>query len=90
MPLETAEGVLKLYQETYFDLSLRHLHEKLREQHAIALSYTWVKQALQGAGRLAGRKKRGPPRRRRPRRPFPGRLLHLDASKHRWFSVDRY
>jgi hypothetical protein len=29
---------------------VRHFHEKLREEHAIELSYTWVKQALQGAG----------------------------------------
>ena len=90
VPLETAERVLKLYQETYFDLSVRHFHEKLRDEHAIELSYAWVKQALQGAGLVARRKKRGPHRRRRPRRPFPGMLLHIDGSKHRWFSDDRY
>src|SRR4051812_49657906 len=51
VPMETAERVLALYRETYFDLSVRrHFHEKLREEHAIELSYTWVKQALQGAG----------------------------------------
>jgi transposase len=90
VPLEQAERVLALYQETYFDLSVRHFHEKLHEEHAIELSYTWVKQALQGAGLVARRKKRGPHRRRRPRRPFPGMLLHIDGSKHRWFSDDRY
>ena len=90
VPLETAERVLKLYQEIYFDLSVRHFHEKLREEHAIELSYTWVKQALQGAGLVARRKKRGPHRRRRPRRPFPGMLLHIDGSKHRWFQDERW
>lgn len=30
---------------------MRHFHEKLREEHAIKLSYTWVKHSLQG-GRL--------------------------------------
>ena len=25
----------------YFDLNLRHLHEKLCEEHPIQLSYTW-------------------------------------------------
>jgi hypothetical protein len=69
---------------------VRHFHEKLREEHAIELSYTWVKQALQGAGLVARRKKRGSHRRRRPRRPMPGMLLHIDGSKHRWFSDDRY
>ncbi len=90
VPMETAERVLALYRDTYFDLSVRHYHEKLREEHAIELSYTWVKQALQGAGLVARRKKRGSHRRRRPRRPMPGMLLHIDGSKHRWFSDDRY
>jgi transposase len=90
VPLEIAECVLKLYQETYFDLSVRHFHEKLRDEHAIELSYTWVKQALPGAGLVVRRKKRGPHQRRRPRRPYPGVLLPIDASKHRWFSDDRY
>jgi transposase len=90
VPMATAERVLALYQETYFDLSVRHFHEKLREEHSIELSYTWVKQALQGAGLVARRKKRGSHRRRRPRRPMPGMLLHIDGSKHRWFSDDRY
>jgi len=50
VPLATVQEVLRLYQEKYFDLSIRHFHEKLREEHGIELSYTWVQQALQGAG----------------------------------------
>src|SRR5579863_1740591 len=88
--METAEQVLELYQERYFDLSVRHFHEKLREEHGIGLSYSWVKQALQGAGLVKKRAKRGPHRRRRPRRPLPGMLLHIDGSKHRWLNDDRY
>src|SRR5690606_38734466 len=88
--MDTVEGVLKLYQETYFDHSVRHFHEKLREVHGIDVSYSWVKQALQGAGLVAKRNKRGRHRRRRPRRPLPGMLLHIDGSKHRWFTDDRY
>jgi len=90
IPMETAEEVLRLYQETYFDLNMRHFHEKLREEHQIELSYTWVQQALQGAGLVAKRRKRGPHRRRRPRRPLPGMLLHIDGSKHRWLNDDRW
>lgn len=90
IPMDTVEGVLKLYQETYFDHSVRHFHEKLREVHGIDVSYSWVKQALQGAGLVAKRNKRGRHRRRRPRRPLPGMLLHIDGSKHRWFTDDRY
>jgi len=90
IPLATAEEVLRLYREEYYDLNVRHFHEKLQEEHDIELSYTWVQKALQGAGLVAKRHKRGPHRRRRPRRPMPGMLLHIDGSKHRWLNDDRW
>jgi hypothetical protein len=43
VPIERAERVLALYRGSYFDLSVRHFHEKLWEEHAIELSYTSVK-----------------------------------------------
>ena len=79
VPLEKVEQVLQLYQQSYFDLNMRHFHEKLGEEHGIKLSYTWVQKALQGAGLVARGRKRGPHRRRRPRRPLPGMLLHIDG-----------
>ena len=39
---------------------------------------------------MAKRHKRGPHRRRRPRRPLPGMLLHIDGSKHHWLNDDRW
>jgi transposase len=90
VPLQTCEEVLRLYQEKYFDLSIRHFHEKLQEEHGIELSYSWVQQALQGAGLVKKRSRRGPHRRRRERRPLPGMLLHIDGSKHRWFQDERW
>ena len=90
VPLATAEQVLRLYQETYYDLNVRHFQEKLREEHGIDLSYTWVQKALQGAGLVARRKRRGKHRRRRERRPLPGMLLHIDGSKHQWFGDARW
>ena len=50
VPLATVEKVFALYREKYFDLNVQHFHEKLQAEHGIELSYTWVKQALQGAG----------------------------------------
>ena len=41
--------VFALYREKYFDLNVQHFHEKLQAEHGIKLSYSWVKQALQGA-----------------------------------------
>lgn len=90
VPMETAEEVLRLFREEYFDLNMRHFHEKLRDEHQIELSYTGVQQALQGAGLVAKRLKRGPHRRRRPRRPMAGMLLHIDGSKHRWLQGDQW
>src|SRR5450432_4216372 len=89
VPLATVEEVLRLYQEQYADFNVRHFQEKLRDQHHIRLSYTWVKQALQAAGLVKKSRKRAVHRRRRPRRPLPGMLLHLDGSSHAWFQDDR-
>src|SRR4051812_1969101 len=58
VPVKTAERVLALFREKYFDFSVLHFHEKLRKEHGIELSYSWVKQALQGAGLVARRNKR--------------------------------
>jgi len=90
VPMATAEKVLALYQERHFDLNVRHFHEKLREDHQIEISYSWVKQARPGAGLVRRQKRRGPHRRRRERRPLPGMLLHIDGSRHRWFQDDRW
>jgi hypothetical protein len=84
------EEVLRLYQETYFDLNIRHFHEKLDEEHGIKLSYTWVQKALQGAGLVTRGRKRRKHRRRRERRPMSGMLLHIDGSKHQWFGDERW
>jgi transposase len=90
IPLKTAEKVLQLYREKYFDFNVRHFHEKLAEEHGVQISYTWVKMALQGAGLVNKQRRRGTHRRRRPRRPLPGMLLHIDASKHAWFGDGRH
>jgi transposase len=90
VPLESAERVLQLYAEKYADLNVQHFHEKLKEEHGIELSYTWVKLALQGAGLVKKGRKRGVHRKRRERRPLPGMLLHVDGSQHRWFQDDRW
>jgi hypothetical protein len=69
---------------------VQHFQEKLKAEHGITLSYTWVKQALQGAGLVARGRKRGAHRKRRERRPLPGMLLHIDGSRHQWFQDERW
>lgn len=90
VPVEALQQVLQLYREKYFDFNVQHFHEKLVEEHEIRFSYTWVKTALQEAGLVERRKKRGSHRKRRPRRPLPGMMLHIDGSEHRWFQDGRY
>ena len=90
VPLAVVEQVFALYREKYFDLNVRHFHEKLQQEHQIRLSYTWVKKALQGAGLVRPERKRGVHRRRRERRPLPGMMLHIDGSRHQWFQDDRW
>ena len=90
VPMAVLERVLELYREKYFDFNLRHFHEKLASKHQIELSYSWVKGVLQGAGLVARGRKRGVHRKRRPRRPLPGMLLHIDGSRHQWFQDERW
>lgn len=84
VPLEIVEKVLRLYREEYFDFNVKHFHEKLRSDHDVKLSYTWLKEALQGAGLVATRAKRGKHHKRRPRRALAGMMLHIDGSTHAW------
>ncbi len=90
VPLAVVEKVLGLYREKYFDLNVRHFHEKLQAEHQVEISYSWVKGLLQGAGMVAKGRKRGVHRKLRPRRPLPGMLLHIDGSEHRWFQDERW
>ena len=68
IPVGVVEEVLMLYREKYFDFNVRHFCEKLREEHSIELSYTWVKTLMQGSGLVAKQKWRKKHRRRRERK----------------------
>jgi transposase len=90
LPVAVLEEVLRLYREEYFDLNVKHFHEKLVEKHAIEASYTWVKGLLQGSGLVAKDRPRKKHRRRRERKPLAGMMLHIDGSKHQWFGDERW
>lgn len=90
VPLKTVERVLRLYREQYFDFNVKHFVEKVQQDHGIDLSYTWIKTALQMAGLVVKRRKRGRHHKRRPRRPLPGMMLHVDGSTHAWLGGDEH
>ena len=54
--------------------------------HGYRLGYTVTRLALQAAGLVKRAPRRGAHRRRRPRRPLPGMLLHQDAARHAWLA----
>ena len=90
VPSAVLDEVLRLYRERYFDLNVRHFHEKLTAVHGLSVSYTWTKGVLQGAGLVKRQPRRGGHRKRRARRPLTGMLLHIDASQHQWFCDERW
>jgi transposase len=66
--------LLRLYRERYRGFNVRHFHELARRDHGVRVSYSFLKDALQTAGR------------REPRACL-GELLHLDGSPHAWFAL---
>lgn len=84
VPDRTAAWVEALYRERYAGFTARHFHEHLVGSHGFSWGYTWTKTFLQGRGLLPRAPRRGAHRRRRPRRPMVGMLLHQDASPHAW------
>jgi transposase len=84
MPLEKAENILKLYREKYFDFNIAHFYDKLRGEHNIKISYNWVRLALEGAGLIKKRARHDKHRKRRPRKPLVGMMIHMDGSPYDW------
>ena len=86
-PVAEVERILHLYRERYRGFNGRHFYQLARREHALTLSYTFVKRLLQQAGLLAKYRARGRHRRRREPRPCFGELLHLDGSRHQWLAL---
>ena len=78
------ERMLGLFRDKYSDFTVKHFHEQLQKRHGYVLGYTVTKLALHAAGLVRKAPKRSAHRKKRPRRPFPGMLLHQDGSRHVW------
>lgn len=83
-PADEVAQVLALFETRYFDFTVKHFHEKLGAEHGLTRSYTWTKNTLQSAGKVRRAKRKGAHRRRRPRKPMTGMMLHQDGSRHEW------
>jgi transposase len=82
-PVDEVMHVINLFKTQYYDFTVKHFYEKL-PQHGIQRSYSWTKNVLQNAEVIKKATHRGAHRRKRPRKPMPGMMLHQDASSHEW------
>jgi transposase len=81
--------MLGLYREVYADFTVKHFHEQLVKRHHYKLGYTVTRVSLQAAGLVRPAPRRSAHRKKRPRRPLPGMMLHQDASRFAWLPGDR-
>jgi transposase len=86
VPAAEAERVAELYRTRYGGFTAKHFHERLLGVHGFNWGYTWTKTFLHGQGLLAPAPRRGAHRRKRPRRPLRGMMLHQDGSRHEWLN----
>jgi hypothetical protein len=82
------ERMLGLFKERYSDFTVKHFHEQLVKRHGYKLGYTVTKTWLHRSGLVRPAAKRSAHRKKRPRRPMVGLMLHQDASMHAWLPGD--
>jgi transposase len=83
-PMAEIERMLGLYRDLYRGFTAKHFHEQLGKRHNYTLGYTVTKLHLHRSGLVVAAAKRSAHRKKRPRRPMVGMLLHQDASTHAW------
>ena len=86
VPVDDEQEIERLYRTRYAGFTARHFHDLLVRDHLCRWSYTWTKLLLQSKGLLERAPRRGAHRRKRPRRPLPGMMLHQDGSRHVWLA----
>src|SRR3954452_15104105 len=86
VPEQELQRMLALYREFYGGWNVKHFHEHLRERHNFAWGYTWTKTQLHAAGLVERSRRRGAHRRKRPRKPCEGMMLHQDGSRFAWLA----
>ncbi len=83
-------AMLELFDTRYWDFTARHFWEKLVAEHDVKRSYNWVRLTLQAHGKIRPAPRRGVHRRKRPRRPVMGMMLHQDGSSHEWVAGESW
>ena len=84
VPVDELAWMLDRYRTDYLGWNVKHFHEHLQQRHSFRWGYTWVKTQLHAAGLVDRAKRRGAHRRKRPRKPWAGMMLHQDGSRAEW------
>jgi len=84
VPASERDRMLDLYRREYDGWNVKHFHEQLQRDHGFRWGYTWTKTQLHAAGLVSRAKRRGAHRRKRPRKPCEGMMVHQDASTEVW------
>ena len=86
VPVDVVGWMLSEYRTHYMGWNVKHFHEHLVKHHGFGWGYTWTKTQLHAAGLVERAKRRGAHRRKRPRKPCEGMMLHQDGSPFAWLS----
>jgi len=82
-PVNEVVALTERYRRRHESWNVKHCYSWYRREGG-SRSYTWVKSRLQEAGLVAKARGKGKHRKRRERSPWPGMMLHQDASRHEW------
>ncbi len=83
-PVDEVMALSDLYSNRYCGFNVKHFYSWYRRAHQGNRSYTWVKNKLQEEGLVSKASMKGAHRKRRPRAPYVGMMLHQDGSRHQW------
>lgn len=83
-PVDEVIALADLYSRRYRGFSVKHFYSWYRRAHGGMRSYSWVKNRLQERELVSKAPRKGAHRKRRPRAPYVGMMLHQDGSRHEW------
>jgi transposase len=86
VPVDKIAWLTAQYRTHHMGWNVKHFHEHLQQQHGFRWGYTWTKTQLHTAGLVERAARRGAHRRKRPRKPCEGMMLHQDGSCFAWLA----
>lgn len=88
-PVDEVMSLVSRYEQRYQGWSVKHFYSWYRREGG-KRSYGWVKNTLQARGAVSKAPRKGAHRKRRPRAPVEGMMLHQDASTHEWVAGKKW